>query len=195
MSHNSAEVHRTFHFKILYQKIRFVSSVGRALHRYRRGHRFKSRTGLNFFFRPYFHNCSSNAHYCEDHFHSRLYPQCKYMTFIYSQPFIHHFTGSFGTKIMTRTQLACQLSWQSAAHYLEDHFHSKFVWKIESNAQGILRTLQYKTNREALTVLSSVIKHAGSGQSTKEVQGETGDVVECFSPLLERHLSSFLFIS
>ena len=26
-----------------------VSSVGRALHRYRRGHGFKSRTGLNFF--------------------------------------------------------------------------------------------------------------------------------------------------
>ena len=26
-----------------------VSSVGRALYRYRRGHRFKSRTGLNFF--------------------------------------------------------------------------------------------------------------------------------------------------
>ena len=30
-------------------KIRLVSSVGRALHRYRRGHGFKSRTGLNFF--------------------------------------------------------------------------------------------------------------------------------------------------
>ena len=26
-----------------------VSSIGRALHRYRRGHGFKSRTGLNFF--------------------------------------------------------------------------------------------------------------------------------------------------
>ena len=24
-----------------------------------------------FFFRPYFHYCSSSAHYCEDHFHSR----------------------------------------------------------------------------------------------------------------------------
>ena len=29
--------------------IRLASSVGRALHRYRRGHEFKSRTGLNFF--------------------------------------------------------------------------------------------------------------------------------------------------
>ena len=36
------------------------------------------------FFRPYFHYCLSSAHYCEDHFHSRLYPQFKYMTFIYS---------------------------------------------------------------------------------------------------------------
>ena len=31
-----------------------VSSVGRALNQYRRGHRFKSRTGLNFFFRLIF---------------------------------------------------------------------------------------------------------------------------------------------
>ena len=36
------------------------------------------------FFRPYFHYCLSSAHYCEDHFHSPLYPQFKYMTFIYS---------------------------------------------------------------------------------------------------------------
>ena len=41
-----------------------------ALHRYRRGHGFKSRTGLNFL-RPYFHYCLSSAHYCEDHSHSR----------------------------------------------------------------------------------------------------------------------------
>ena len=39
---------------------------------------------MNFFFRSYFHYCSSSAYYCEDHFHSRLYPQFKYMTFIYS---------------------------------------------------------------------------------------------------------------
>ena len=36
------------------------------------------------FFRPYFHYCQSSAHYCEDHFHSRLYSQFKYITFIYS---------------------------------------------------------------------------------------------------------------
>ena len=31
-------------------------------------------------FRPYFHYCLSSAHHCEDHFHSCLYPQFKYMT-------------------------------------------------------------------------------------------------------------------
>ena len=36
-----------------------VSSVGRVVHRYRRGHRFISRTGLSFFFRPSFHYCLS----------------------------------------------------------------------------------------------------------------------------------------
>ena len=33
-----------------YQPSWFVSSVGRMLHRHRRGHGFKSLTGLNFFF-------------------------------------------------------------------------------------------------------------------------------------------------
>ena len=44
-----------------------------------------------------------------------LYPQFTCTIFIYSQSFIHHFTGLYGTNIMTNSQLACQLSWQSAA--------------------------------------------------------------------------------
>ena len=36
----------------------------------------------------------------------------------------------------------------------------KFVFKIESNTWGIERILYYITNREALTVLCSVLKHA-----------------------------------
>ena len=36
-----------------------VGSYGRALHRYRRGQGFESRTSLNFFFRPSFRNCIS----------------------------------------------------------------------------------------------------------------------------------------
>ena len=50
-----------------------VSSVVWALHQYRRDHGFKSRTGLNFFFRPYFHYCSSSVHYCEDRFHIHVF--------------------------------------------------------------------------------------------------------------------------
>ena len=53
---------------------------------------------------------------------------------------------------------------------------------------------QQLTNREALTVLFSVVKHAGSGQSTKEVQGEMRDYISQFFPLLEcsSHLLSAL---
>ena len=51
-----------------------VSSVGRALHWYPRGHRFEFHTGLNFF-----HCCSSRVHYCEDHFHIYITSQsCLY---------------------------------------------------------------------------------------------------------------------
>ena len=39
----------------------------------------------------------------------------------------------------------------------------KFVLKIESNSWGIKRILYYETNREALTVLCSVVKYLGSG--------------------------------
>ena len=34
-------------------------------------------------------------------------------------------------------------------------------------------------------MLCSVVKHAGCGQSTKEVSGETRDLVECFNTLIE----------
>ena len=43
----------------------------------------------------------------------------------------------------------------------------------------------YLTNKEASTVLCSVVKHAGSGRARKKCTGKTRDVVECFSPLLE----------
>ena len=42
------------------------SSVGRALHPYRRGHRFESRSGLKIFFRLWFHNCLSCVYNCDD---------------------------------------------------------------------------------------------------------------------------------
>ena len=55
-----------------------------AIHRQRRG-RVQIPYRPEFFFRPYFHYYSSSVHYCEDHSHSRLYLQFKYMTFRYSQ--------------------------------------------------------------------------------------------------------------
>ena len=39
------------------QQLWLHSSVGGALHRYRRGHGFESRWSMNFFFRLLFHNC------------------------------------------------------------------------------------------------------------------------------------------
>ena len=42
--------------------------VARALHRYRRGHEFKSCSGLNFF-QAFFLLLLSSVHYCEDRFH------------------------------------------------------------------------------------------------------------------------------
>ena len=42
-----------------------VSSVGSALHRYLRGHEFKSRSGLNFF-RSYFNYYFVSVYSCED---------------------------------------------------------------------------------------------------------------------------------
>ena len=62
---------------------------------------------------------------------------------------------------------------------------------------GILREINpsfkispFLTNKEALTVLCSVrckARTTGSGQNTKEVQGGTRDVVECFSLLLDQN--------
>ena len=74
---------------VLYQAPRWlVSSVGRALHRYRKGHGFESRTGLNFFqalFSLLLKQCSLLRRSLS---YSCLYLQFKCMTFIYSHSFI-----------------------------------------------------------------------------------------------------------
>ena len=68
------------------------------------------------FFRPYFRYCLlSSVHYCGDLSHIHFFIHCSHMIFIYSQSFIHHSTGLFGTNIMISFQLACQLSWQNTA--------------------------------------------------------------------------------
>ncbi len=45
-------------------------------------------------------------------------------------------------------------------------------------------------NKEALTVLCSVVKHAGSGNSTKEVRGETRAVRRVFFYFLSAIVAS-----
>ena len=69
-----------------------LASVGRVLHRYRRGHGFKSRTGLNFFqvlFQLLVQQCSQLRG-------SLIFvssPQCTYMIFIYLQSLVIKIVG------------------------------------------------------------------------------------------------------
>ena len=46
-----------------------VSSVGRALHRYRKGQGMQIPYRPEFFFRFYFHYCLTSVHYCGGRFH------------------------------------------------------------------------------------------------------------------------------
>ena len=51
-----------------------------ALHRYRKGHGFKSRTGLNFF-QALFSLLLKSVHYCEDRFHIQISVMLEFSTF------------------------------------------------------------------------------------------------------------------
>ena len=55
----------------------------------------------------------------------------------------------------------------------------KFGLKIQPNAWGNDRILYQKTNKEASTVLCSVVKHLGSGRALKK-WGKTLDFVSRF---------------
>ena len=55
----------------------------------------------------------------------------------------------------------------------------KFGLKIQPNAWGNDWILYHKTNKEASTVLCSVVKHLGSGRALKK-WGKTLDFVSCF---------------
>ena len=65
------------HFTGLLQTSTIISSqlacqlTSKALHRYRRGHGFKSPIGLNFF-RAYFHHSLSSVDCCEDRFRFQI---------------------------------------------------------------------------------------------------------------------------
>ena len=56
---------------------------------------------------------------------------------------------------------------------------------FSSKCPRLNQSIHDLTNIEALTVLCSVVKHARSALGAKGELGETRDVVECFSPLLE----------
>ena len=56
---------------------------------------------------------------------------------------------------------------------------------FSSKCPRLNQSIHDLTNREALTVLCSVVKHARSALGAKGELGETRDVVECFSPLPE----------
>ena len=93
-----------------------TSSVGRVLHRYRKGHGFKSRTVLNFI-----HYCEvtslSSVHVCDFHIFTSI---------------INHFTGLFGTNMMISSQLL--------AHLVE-HCTSIAEVRSSKNVQALLSLL------------------------------------------------------
>ena len=65
------------------------SSIGRALHRYRRGHGFKSRTDLNFFQVLFTTTRFSSVLSCEDLLISSFHRGANMWIFIYLKIFIH----------------------------------------------------------------------------------------------------------
>ena len=67
----------------------------------------------------------------------------------------------------------------------------KFVLKMRVNAGGNKGILYHKTNKEASTVLCSVVKHLGSSQSTQEV-GRNTRLRVVFPPTLLSCSSRFL---
>ena len=85
----SANIHVWIHLDVYLDPIHWpapswlVSSIGRALHRYRRGHGFKSRTGLNFFQVLFTTTRFSSVLSCEDLLISSLHRSANIWIFIY----------------------------------------------------------------------------------------------------------------
>ena len=96
-----------------------------------------------FFFRPYFHcflnkKCSLLPRSLS---YSFLYPKFTYMTFTHLQSFTSHFTGLFGTNIMTSCQLANVSSVGRALHwYHRVHRFKSCTGLVFTTAQIVLIT-------------------------------------------------------
>ena len=54
----------------------------------------------------------------------------------------------------------------------------KQLYRNANNISGLKTECYHLTNREAFTVLCSVIKHVGSGYSTKEVKQNSAAVTD-----------------
>ena len=78
------------YFTSLHSSRELHSSVGRASHRYCRGHGFESRWSLDFFRLPL---------YCDDHLHFDLQLQFKYMNYFIYISYILHIKGWFDTLV------------------------------------------------------------------------------------------------
>ena len=95
------------------------------------------------FFRPYFHcflnkKCSLLPRSLS---YSFLYPKFTYMTFTHLQSFTSHFTGLFGTNIMTSCQLANVSSVGRALHwYHRVHRFKSCTGLVFTTAQIVLIT-------------------------------------------------------
>ena len=60
-------------------------------------------------------------------------------------------------------KLACFMIVQMHAHAISVRLENKVCFENYANAWGNYWILYYKTNKEASTVLCSVVKHLGSG--------------------------------
>ena len=109
--------------------------IGRVLHRYRRGHGFKSRIGL-IFFRPYLHYCLGSVLYCKDRFHSSVR-----FTSIYSplklavRPFLPAIIYRFHIKPLV--VLLNQRSWNYFNFF--SLLHCQFAWLVLILHMRVLR--------------------------------------------------------
>ena len=70
-------------------------------------------------------------------------------------------------------------NWLFWLYFVTVYWKIKFGLKIQPNARGNYPILYHKTNKEASTVLCSVVKHLGSGRALKK-WGKTLDHVSCF---------------
>ena len=80
--YNYKGLHSTNQFNDLLP-VGFFVQCGRALHQYRRGQRFESRTSLNLFQAHFFRNCKSSFYNYDDHLSHNSSPHSSHIWFSY----------------------------------------------------------------------------------------------------------------